>query len=303
MTGREWVALFTLIALNGVCYAGIRVGLQSASAAAFGGLRALAAGIVLLIAAGLSGGLLLPRGRDWWSLSLLGVIATTATFGAMFTSPTQMDTGLASLLGNLQPLFIVLLGALFLNERVTARKLGAVALGAAGVLLVLWPALARSGEASRGAGSLLALGASLSAAVGSVLVKRLKVRPGLLGTTGWQLVIGSLPLLAVAAARPNGLAVQWTLEFSLVLLFLALLGTALTTTLWFWFLARHEAGGLSIFLFLIPVMGLGIGAVVFGERVERLQVVGVLVVAVALLLAAYAPQRPSAAAGVSGTVG
>ena len=296
MTLREWATLFTLIAVDGVCYAAIKLGLQSASPAAFGGLRALLAAVVLLLLAGVFRAPILPRGRDWWRLALLGLVATTATYGAMFTSPTRMGTGLASLLGNVQPLFVVLLGALFLGEDLSARKVTAMLVGIAGVVLVLWPTLsARSaGARSLATGSLVALGTSLAIAVASVLVKRLQVRPGLLGKTGWQLLIGSAPLLAVAGAQPNGLALAWSPQFTAILLFLSLFGTALSTTLWFWLLQRHDAGRLSIFLFLIPVISLGVGAVVFAERVHALQGLGVLVVLTALVLVARKPSGHTA---------
>lgn len=289
MSAREWVALLGIIGLDGVCYAGIRFGLQYASPVAFGGLRALMAGAVLLVWAAISRTPVVPHRRDWLSLALLGLVATTATYGTMFNSPTQMGTGLASLLGNVQPLFVVLLGALFLDERLTARKLLALALGSAGVVLVLWPSisapLSAGGTGIRATGTLLALGTSLAVAVASIIVKRLHVRPGLPAKTGWQLVIGSVPLVVAAVARP-GVEIEWNVRFAGVLVFLALFGTALSTTLWFWLLQRHEAGRLSIFLFLIPVIGLGVGAFGFGERIDMLQGLGVVVIVAGLVIVA-----------------
>ena len=279
----RWSALLAVTVLAAVCYVGIKIGLADAPPLVFGGLRALIAGVALLGVAATSRAPWQPARRDAWPLALLAVTATTATYGAMFASPAQMGTGLASVLGNVQPLLVLVLGALFLGERLTRGKGLALAAGLVGVGLILYPAISASAGGSGSAmGASLALGASAGAAVGSVVVKRIRVRPGLVALTGWQLVIGSVPLLITAGLQPGGLAIRWTATFALVLLFLALLGTALPTTLWFWLLQDEDAGRLSMFLFLIPVLGLGLGAVAFGERIGLLEGAGVLVIVLGL---------------------
>jgi drug/metabolite transporter (DMT)-like permease len=280
----RWLALAAVILLAAVCYATVKIGLAYAPPLLFGGLRALLAGTALLSLALWTRAPLLPSRGDVWSLVLLGVSATTVTYGAMFASPARMDVGLASVLGNVQPLLVLLLGAMLLEERLTRGKTAALLAGLLGVGLILYPSFA--GEAGLGGsstGGLLALGASAGAAIGSVLVKRIRVRPSIVALTGWQLIIGSAPLLAAGALASGSSQVQWTTTFVAVLLFLALLGTALPTTLWFWLLQDEDAGRLSMFLFLIPVLGLGLGVVAFGERIGILQAAGVLVIVTGLL--------------------
>ena len=287
-TTRRWVRWAAILAVNvlaAVCFVGIKIGLVYAPPLIFGGLRALIAGIVLLAVAASLRAPLLPAWRDAGPLALLAVTATTATYGAMFASPAQMGAGLASVLGNVQPLLVLVLGALFLGERLTRGKILALASGLVGIGMILYPALSASAGGNGAAtGSLLALGASAGAAVGSVVVKRIRVRPGLVALTGWQLVIGSVPLVMMAALQPGGLAVRWEPAFVGVLLFLALLGTALPTTLWFWLLQGEDVGRLSMFLFLIPVLGLGLGAVAFGERIGVVAGAGVLVIVLGLVV-------------------
>lgn len=284
----RWSALLAVTVFAAVCYVLIKIGLADAPPLVFGALRALIAGVVLLAVAASLQVPIRPAGSDAWPLALLAVTATTVTYGAMFASPAQMGAGLASVLGNVQPLLVLILGALVLGERLTRGKMLALATGLVGVGLILYPALTAQADAGgigsgTTVGAVLAIGASAGAAAGSVIVKRIRVRPGLVALTGWQLVIGSVPLLILAALQPGGLTIQWTPTFTLVLLFLALLGTALPTTLWFWLLQGEDAGRLSMFLFLIPVLGLGLGAVAFGERVGVLEVAGVTVIVLGLL--------------------
>ena len=306
MSWPRWMALLAVNLLAAVCYVAIKTGLAYAPPLAFGGLRALIAGVVLLTVAAALRTPLWPSPRDVWHLTLLALAATTLTYGAMFASPAEMGAGLASVLGNVQPLLVLVLGALFLREPLTPGKVVALACGLVGVGFLLYPSIA----ASRGGigmsaptagggvaiGSLLALGASAGAAAGSIIVKRIQVRPGVIALTGWQLVIGSLPLLIAAALRPNGLAIEWSPIFVVVLLFLALLGTALPTTLWFWLLQSEDAGRLSMFLFLIPVLGLLLGVIAFGERTGWLEGTGVAIIVSGLVAVSREKRRSSAAA-------
>jgi drug/metabolite transporter (DMT)-like permease len=110
-------------------------------------------------------------------------------------------------------------------------------------------------------------------------VKRAGLAPGtpgreagpLLALAAWQLMIGSLPLLGASAVFEPNAGITWNIEFVGLLLFLALVGTSFTTALWYWLLQRMEVGRLTMFLFLVPVVGLGIAALAFGERVGPLE--------------------------------
>jgi drug/metabolite transporter (DMT)-like permease len=90
---------------------------------------------------------------------LLAIAATSTTigFGAMFLSPRRTGAGIASVLGNTQPLFVLAFAAFFLGERVGRGKLVALLLGLAGVTLISYPALAGA-DAYGISGAVLALG-------------------------------------------------------------------------------------------------------------------------------------------------
>jgi len=287
----RWLALLAVNVFAAFCYVGIKVGLEYAPPLAFGGWRALLAGVTLILVATASGQRIIPARGDVGMLCVLALTATTATYGAMFGSPALMGAGLASVLGNVQPVIILVLGAAVLHEPLTRTKVLGVLAGLTGVVMILSPALSAS---SRGAllGGSLALTASAGAAVGTIVVKRARLRIGLIATTGWQLAVGSVPLLAAAMVWPGTSPVRWTSTFLGLLTLLALLGTALPTTLWFWLLRGEDAGRLSTFLFLTPVLGFLIGVAAFDEPVGALQAAGVLVIGLGLLAVTRNPARP-----------
>lgn len=290
---RQACLMLVVIAPMAACYPAIKAGLEFAPPLWFAGMRTLLGGLVLLLVLVILRKPLWPEPRLARWILPLGLLATTFTFGAMFASPAYTGAGIASVLGNTQPLFIIMLAALFLGEQIGRAKALALLLGIAGVTLLALPTL-REQAGHPLLGAMLALSSSASAAVATVTVKRLRPGKDLLSLTGWQLIAGSVVLLGLSMVfEPHG-TIAWTGGFVGLLLFLALAGTALSTWLWFWLLQRVEAGRLSLYLFLVPVAGLLIAMVGFGERLNALQGSGVAVILMAVALSVFAGRSGTA---------
>ena len=287
-----------IVLIYATCFVSIKAGLQFAPPLLFGGLRALIGGTALLaVAAGSRQPLGLPRGV-WWSVALLALLATTVSFGGMFLSPGRSGAGIASVLGNLQPLMVVVLAATLLGETLSSGKLLALGLGLAGVLLISSPELISPGAYGI-SGAAFAVASSFGTAAGSIIVKRIGDRVSLLALAGWQLVIGSLPLL-IAGAIAEHRTIEWSGEFIALLLFLALAGTSLSSAVWYWLVrTADDVGRLTLFLYLIPVIGLALAFVVFGERLSVPEVAGVVLVIAGMALTW---RMPEAAGGHHGAV-
>jgi drug/metabolite transporter (DMT)-like permease len=103
-------------------------------------------------------------------------------------------------------------------------------------------------------------------------------------------VVG-LPMLVLYAVAEREVPVIWNGAFVGLLLFLSLVGTALVTFLWYWIVAREDVGRLSMFLFLVPVFGMGISALVFREKVSVLEGIGLALIVAGVGAAALAYER------------
>lgn len=277
--------MIVVIVPMAACYPAIKVGLEFAPPLWFGGLRTLVGGLALLLVLVIRREPLWPKARLARWILPLGLMATTFTFGAMFASPAYTGAGIATVLGNTQPLLIIVLAALFLSEKIGWSK--GLGLGLVGVTLLALPGL-REQTGHPFLGVMLALGASISAAVATLTVKRLRPGNDLMALTGWQLVAGSIVLLGLSAVFEPQETIAWNGGFVGVLLSLALAGTALGTWLWFWLLQRAEAGQLSLYLFLVPIFGLLIAMGGFGERLNALQGGGATLLLAAVAVAVFA---------------
>ena len=270
-----------LTAVYAACYVAIRAGLAYAPPLAFAGWRLLIAGAAVL---GLVVALhqpLFPARRLWLWVLILALTATAAAYGAMFVSPGLAGAGIASVLGNLQSVFVVGLAAAVLGERMSRGDWAMLVLGVLGAIFITWPALRVRGAEGL-AGPALALAASLGFAIGSVVIKRVEPGAGLLAVTGWQLLGGALPLLAASAFVERSAPMRWTPEFVGILLFLALIGTSLATAAWYWLVQREQVGRFSMFFFLVPVFALGLAVAIYDEPISKSEVLGMALIFVGI---------------------
>jgi drug/metabolite transporter (DMT)-like permease len=268
---RRLAIVLSLTLIYALCFVAIKAGLPFAPPLRFAGLRSLIAGAALM-------GLLVtwrrplnPPRDSWLWLIALAATASTMGFGAMFLSPGRTGAGVAAVLGNLQPVIVPALAAVFLGERMSGGKWAALLLGLSGVLLIAIPALAGPGGVD---GPLLALAASFGLAASAIMVKRMHPQLDVLQLTAWQLVVGSLPLLLASALLEPGSAIVWNGTFLGLLLFLAIPGTAVANTIWYWLIRQGDVGRLTMFFFLVPALGLLLAAAMFAERIGILEGIG-----------------------------
>lgn len=259
-----------------VCFPLIAAGLSLAPPLYFAALRSFVAGAGLLAPA-IALRRPLPQGwRVWLGLLGIGFSATSLGFGGMFLAGGVVSPGLATVIANAQPLIAAGLAYFVLGERLGPRRWVGLALGFAGIVLIALPGFggANSNSTPGGVGYVL-LGA-LGVAVGNILFKRLAGQIDLLMATGWQFILGCIPLFLAALSFEEPAQVGWSLRFVVVLLTLSLLGTALAFALWFSLLRRGELNRLNTFTFLTPAFALVIGAVFFGERLGLIEVGGII---------------------------
>ncbi|WP_017237531.1 EamA family transporter [Streptomyces sp. SS] len=246
-------------------------------------VRALPAGLVLLAI-----GRVLPRGVWWWRASALGVLNIGAFFYLLFVAAYHLP--------GVQPMLVLLLGALLLKERIQRVQLAACVLGVLGVaLLVLQP---RAGLDS--VGVLAGLAGAVSMASGIVLTKRWG-RPegvGVLTFTGWQLTVGGLvlaPVMLVAEGLPGEITGTNITGFA----YLSVIGALFAYAIWFRGIGRLPALAVSVLGFASPLAATLLGYAFLDQKLSVLQAAGAMAVVVAVVLAQPRPER-NARAGTGG---
>jgi O-acetylserine/cysteine efflux transporter len=199
-----------------------------------------------------------------------------------------MPTGLASLVLQASAPFTVLLGAVLLRERVSGRQLAGILLAVAGMTAIAWQQSAHAALVP----VLLTLLAALSWAIGNLSMRRAEP-DNPLHLTLWMSVVPPLPLLA-ASWVVEGPSAGWDalraaitpagVPGLLAVAYIAVLATVLGSGIWTALLRRHPAGVVAPWSLLVPVVGMGLAALVLGERPSAVELVAAIVIVGGVLL-------------------
>ena len=109
------------------------------------------------------------------------------------------------------------------------------------------------------------------------------------------LVGGAVMTAGGAASRAP--RIDWSGEFVVAFLYAALVGTALSWSLWFGLVGSGEAGRAASYIFFVPLVSLGIGAVFLHESLGPSLLAGAALVIVGVYLVNRRPRRVSGSRG------
>lgn len=249
-------------------------------------LRALPAGLLLLLLVRR-----LPPHSQLGRVFLLGALNFALFWACLFVATYRLPGGIAATVGAIQPLIVLMLARMALDEPIRAVSTAAAFAGLVGVsMLVLGP---DAGLDPIGLGAGLAGAASMAA--GTVYSRKWRGDTPLLTFTAWQLTAGGLLLLPVAFWF--GVVLPPITFASLAGLgWLTLVGAALSYVLWFNGVERLPPSTVSAMGFLSPLVAVTAGWLLLGEALSPLQVSG----AALALGGVWAATRPAPSPGVAG---
>lgn len=238
---------------------------------------------------------------DWgafWSMGVLGLALTylLAYQGLRLTTASNF-----ALLHATETVFLSVLAFFFLSETMPRPKLIGIGLGLAGVYLIVSNGLVLPSLSHSTVGNLLIALALAFEASSSIVGKNLVSRYPPLSVVTYQMLSGAIALAPFAAYEmtrqiASGHALTLPPPPALwSLLYLIVPCTVLGYLVWFSILDKHDAGEMSVFLFIQPVAGAGLGAYFLGDKITVFTVIGAVLVLCAVgLVNRRAPAVPPA---------
>ncbi|HYF06847.1 MAG TPA: DMT family transporter [Acetobacteraceae bacterium] len=285
MNARAWTMLVALSILWGGSFFFVSVAVREIPPLTLVTLRVAIAAAALMIALRA-----LPIALSWTAPVLvacagMGLLNNAIPFALIVWGQQHIASGLASILNAATPFFTVLVAHALTEERATAPRLAGIAIGFAGVTVMLGPDLL-GGLGAAGWAALAILGGTLSYAFAGVWGRRFRalgVAP--LGAAAGQTAASTLILLPLAI----GFEAPWTLPMPSGTAVAATLALALGSTAlayWIYFRILETAGPVNLLLvtLLIPVTAIALGVLVLGEALLPRHVAGLALVATGLLV-------------------
>jgi drug/metabolite transporter (DMT)-like permease len=290
----DWLLLLALGLMWGTSYVFIRLGVQTLPTFTLIAAR-LGIGLVLLAAVvGLARERLPRNPRTYGHLVVMAVVNIVLPFSLITTAERSVDSNLAAILNGSVPLVVIILAALVLHdEPMTVNRLVGLLVGYLGVVVLVSHNLFDAAGSSSLEGELALLGSTVCYGVGAVYARHTMrgIRPMIpaLFQVGFAFAITA----AIAITTEGPLGIAWTSDALIAVAWLGLLGSGLAYLVNFRLLARIGATRTSLVAYLLPVVGIVSGAVMFNEQVDARVIGGTVLIlgGVALVNSRYGQRR------------
>jgi O-acetylserine/cysteine efflux transporter len=220
----------------------------------------------------------------WRRAVLLGLFEPALAYAGDLLGLARTSAANGALLSGLESVFIVLLAAVFLGERITGRIAAAVALALAGVM-----ALEGTGSFSgAGLGDLLVLAGVLSAAAYTIVARGMGDEFDPLTVTAYQFAAATILVVPAAtfvwATHAETVPSHVAARFWLAAVLLGVIGYAASFLLYNYAIARVRAAPASIIVNLIPVFGLASAVCWLGDSLTAGRIFGAILIGLSVTI-------------------
>jgi drug/metabolite transporter (DMT)-like permease len=301
MRTKTWSALIALYLIWGSTYLAIHFVVQTIPPFLSAAMRFLTAGAILFTWRRLAGEPM-PSARQWRDAGIVGLLLLLGGNGLVSWAEQFVPSGATALIIGSIPIWLVLIEAL----RPGGARPGRIAIlglitGFVGIVILVGPLNLAGGEPLDPLGTAALLLASLLWAIGSIYSRSAQMPGSALMTTGAQMLVGSLGLLAV-----SGLLGEWarfdaatvSRESWISLLYLILLGSLVAFSAYAWLLRNAPVSLVATYAYVNPVVAVLLGSWLADEPLNaRILLAALIIVGSVVLIntVARAPKAPEAA--------
>ncbi len=253
--------------------------------------------VMVMLAIALIAGAHWPRLPGVGHSLVAGSLVHGAYLGGVFVAISQgVPAGISALIPGLQPILTSTLASRFMGERVSALQWIGLVLGLVGVLMVLHDhRIVASGSALGWAASFVSL---FGITLGTLYQKRY------CGGIDWRAgntvqYIGAAFLFATGSFAFETQVIHWSGQLIFAIAWLVIVLSVLAVALMYWLIRRSAATSFASLFYLVPATTALFAYFLFGERLDALSIVGMVVCAVGVVLANRGARVKPAAAVTS----
>ena len=280
----------------GSTYLAIRFAVETMPPFLMAGTRFLVAGGILYAFAR-SRGAAAPSGSHWKSAFIIGGFLLLGGNGSVVWAEQTVPSGLTALLIATEPLWVVILASFGRDAiRPTRSVVLGLAIGFAGVGILVGPGLLPGGEGVRPIGALVLVLDSASWAHGSLLARKLPAASSPVLVAGMQMVAGGalLTLTGLVTGETSRLDPgAFSTRSILALVYLAVFGSLVAFSAYSWLVRNVAPSRAATYAFVNPVVAVLLGWALAGEVITgRTALAAAVIIGGVVLIIRQQPGRP-----------
>ena len=220
---------------------------------------------------------------EWFHIIIAGLLMHAIHLsGSHYAQYLGMSAGVAAIILAAQPLLTAIIAAVWLSERPSARQWLGVAIGLAGVAMVVWHKI---NIAAVGLGSLIAVAIGLVALTAGTLYQRRFCARADLRSSALIQFAACLLVMAPFSYFVEGAIVRWSWPLMFAILFLVVFASIFAVNALHTLMRRGEATRVSGMLYLPPIVAVALEWPLFGVVPTLLSIIGIAVTCVGVALA------------------
>ncbi|SMC51278.1 DMT family transporter [Primorskyibacter flagellatus] len=252
-------------------------------------LRFFVSGVIgVLIAKAMGQSFRLTR-NQWRATIIFGVCQNALYLGLNFVAMQTVEASLASIIASSMPLMVALAGWIVFRDRLRWLAVAGLIAGMLGVALIMGARLQAGGDLW-GIGLCVIGAAALT--IATLSVRGASSGGNVMMIVGLQMFVGAIVLAVASALLEWPLTVEMTTPLILAFIYTTLVPGLLATVVWFSLVNHIGAIKAATFHFLNPFFGVATAAVLLGEAIGPLDVLGVAIIAAGILAVQIAKQHP-----------
>ena len=252
-------------------------------------LRFLISGIIGVCIAVMMGQTGRLTRNQWRATFIFGVCQNALYLGLNFIAMQTIEASLASIIASTMPLMVAFAGWMVFRDRLPMIAIGGLAAGVIGVVIIMG---ARMNQGVDIYGIALCGVAAVALTIATLSMRGASSGGNLMMVIGLQMLVGSA-VLAVTSAAIETIEVNLTWQLVAAMTYTTLAPGLLATWLWFSLVARIGAVRAATYHFLNPFFGVAIAAVLLGEQLGMMDLVGVAIITFGILAVQLSKQSPS----------
>ncbi|WP_343707350.1 EamA family transporter [Flavobacterium sp.] len=259
-----------------------KIGLHSAQPFVISIFRFLIAGSIMLGISHIIMAKRLPQKKEWIQISIYGLLNITFYLGLYVIAMQKVSAGLGSLAVATNPVFIVLISAVWLSHKINFKSIISLVLCFTGVFLAAYPLLQSSFATP--SGILILIVSMIAYSLGTIYYSK-QEWSGLhiLTINGWQTIIGAVFLLPTLVLTYESDKNTFNADFWFSTAWLAIAVSIGAIQFWLYLLKINPLKA-SYWLFLCPIFGFLIAFFVVDEPLTLYTFFGVTLVIIGLYI-------------------
>lgn len=216
---------------------------------------------------------------QWKATLIFGLCQNALYLGLNFVAMQTIEASLAAIIASTMPLLVALGGWLLFGDKVRPLGVAGLLTGVLGVSLIMGSRINGGVDMF---GLILCVIGVLSLTAATMAVRGASTGGNVLMIVGIQMFVGSA-LLAVVALTTEQWVVNWNWPMGLAFVYTTIVPGLGATWVWFLLVNRIGAVRAATFHFLTPFFGVATAAVLLGEALRPLDVIGVGIIMLGIL--------------------